>query len=158
MKRCKQCGDELTARQLPSMAGSSVGQKGAGNDVRLVIQPMPYLGCSCGAERRAPFPDFFPEVRPMINDKLPVAKRAMFGGKLSCGSCGHPLASDLAAMRTFRASFALEGTIPFVVEIVAKGLTCASCGSEQLALDKQLDSDLSDALIDAIDRERIKPT
>jgi hypothetical protein len=92
----------------------------------------------------------------MINELVPHAEAPRFGKTLRCGSCDEALAGDTATARTFDVDLELERTIPFHMKLTAPGLTCPACGREQLALDDQLDSDLSEALIAAVDSERIK--
>jgi hypothetical protein len=156
VKRCKQCGDELTAREFQRLRGSSKDRKRVRDEVELVFTPMPCLGCSCGAERRVAYGDFLPDLRPMINELVPHAEAPRFGKTLRCGSCDEAVTRESATARTFDVDLAFERTIPFHLKLTAPGLTCPKCGKEQLALDDQLDSDLSEALIAAIDSERIK--
>lgn len=42
------------------------------------------------------------------------------------------------------------------MKLTGPSLSCPKCGKEQLALDDQLDFDLSKALIAAVDSERIE--
>jgi len=87
--------------------------------VEVVFAPMPYLGCSCGAERRVAYADFLADLRPMINELVPHAEAPRFGKTLRCGSCDEAVTRESATARTFDVDLALERTIPFHMKLTA---------------------------------------
>jgi len=156
VKRCKKCGSEPARRETADLSGSSSGRRGVKNEVRITVRSFPCLTCDCGAERRFLYPDFGAKYRPHLSEDLPHAERSLFG-KPCCSGCDERLSAAEPTPEAFELRIDLEKAGPITTELVVPAVRCAACGKTQALFDRQLDSDISEALIAAMDGQAIRP-
>ncbi len=131
---------------------------GRAGDVSVAISPMPFRETEKG--RRFAYPEFPPDFLEELYKKLSAPRRqGLFRSKLICPTCE----TGLDAIVVGRAAVAINATLkripsPMRVEVEMPGLVCPGCHQSLVRMDdRNVQSDLSDALIDAFNAGDIKP-
>lgn len=133
------------------------GRSGA-TTVRLLGYPV--LGCPRGHERREAYPDFNPELIDALFDRdhLPFASsRGLFPRRRECSRCDRSLEDVEPARSTVSGRVLTRGHDDIAVEITGPALPCPGCGLVQLPDSRDRASEITDAMVDALEKEGISP-
>jgi hypothetical protein len=145
MKSCKKCRRPLELRQDGHTHGSF-------GDVEVELVGLSYLGCPDDHTRIFPYADFGAEFRPQLSRELAAAHRSVLSWRYRCKSCGARLPERSRQPRQFDIDLRLRDPAPLLVKLRLPAETCVECGTAQTLLTRQLDNDISEALLDAFER------
>lgn len=109
--------------------------------------------------RRYAYPDFGSDFIQALHGQLVgPRRRGLFRATLLCPSCGRSLDGVLIGQVTVATDVDLRRIPPIHVDVEMPGMVCPSCDRRLVAIDdRNVQSDLSDALIDAFNRAGIAP-
>ncbi|HEY7131097.1 MAG TPA: hypothetical protein VH440_02545 [Candidatus Limnocylindrales bacterium] len=137
--------------EIPRVSGRAA-------DVSVTLAPMPFRQTESG--RRFASPDFGPDFIVELHERLPARRsRGLFRPKLVCPMCGTNLDAEPVGRMAVAVDVALKRLpSPIRVELEMPGVGCPGCHRTLVNSDDgNVDSDLSDALIDAFRAGDIRP-
>jgi hypothetical protein len=130
---------------------------GRARDVSVTVTDLSFR--QTGSGRQYPYPDFGSEFIEAIHKALLAPRRkGLLRSTLACPSCESSLEGLTAGPVSVSTEIALTRIPPVRVEIEMPGLRCPGCGRSLVRIDERsVDSDLSDALIDAFASASLVP-
>ena len=133
--------------------GPLTGRK---DDVRVTLTGLSYRQTSKGP--RYPYGEFGSEFIEALHKALPTPGRRGLLRKQVCPSCEASLDGIAIGPVTATTEVVLKRVPPIDVEVVMPGITCPGCARSLVMInDRDIASDVSDALIDAFNTVGFKP-
>jgi hypothetical protein len=130
---------------------------GRAGDVAVILHGLTYRDTRSG--RRFPYGEFGPDFIEALHRGL-VRPRGggLFRTRISCPSCDTELDDHQRVPVDAATDVALRRIPPIGVDVTMPGLVCPRCGTRVVCMhDRNVESDLSDALIAAFDSAGVKP-
>lgn len=129
---------------------------GHAGDVTVSLDGLSYRQTTKG--KRYPYPDFGAEFIDALH-KQPIGpgRRGLLR-KLSCPTCGASVEGVPSAAVEVAVELTFKRISPIRVQLEIPGIVCAACGRGMVRIDdRDVASDLSDALIDAFNSVDMRP-
>lgn len=130
---------------------------GAAGAIRVTFTNLSFRQTSKG--RRWPYGEFGPDLLYALHDRLTSPRRrGVFRSALVCPSCDAMLDGSASEAVTVAVKLQLPAIPPLGIEVQMPGIRCPGCGRSLVRLDdRNVESDLSDALIAALRSAGIEP-
>ena len=130
---------------------------GRAGDVSVTLTDLSFR--QAGSEKRYPYPDFGSEFIEALHKSLLAPRRkGLLRSTLVCPACEASLEGVAAGPVSISTEIALTRIPPVRVELEMPGLKCPGCARSLVMIgDRDVASDLSDALIDAIASASLVP-
>lgn len=131
--------------------------EGRAQDVRVILTGLSTRRTAAGL--RYPYPDFGSEFIEALHRQLVgPRRRGLIRSSPACPACDRSLEGTPSGVVTVTADVQLRRIPPIRLELEMPGLTCPGCARRLVRIDdRHVQSDLSDALIDAFNRAGIAP-
>ena len=108
--------------------------------------------------RRYAYPDFGADLIHLLYAELPrPSRRGLFRARIECPNCGTSLEEVPVTTVEVVAELPFTRIPPVGFEAEVPGLQCPNCRSGLMLKDRDVESELSDALRDAFERAGIRP-
>jgi hypothetical protein len=130
---------------------------GQAHDITVTLTNLSYR--DTGSEKKYAYGEFGPDFIVALYDALPAPRRrGLLRSTLICPVCDAALDANAIQPVKVVAEVALRKVPPIGVDLEMPGLKCPSCDRSLVkSYDRDLQSDLSDALIDAFATVGLKP-
>jgi hypothetical protein len=122
---------------------------GRAGDITVTLTDLSFLEMSTG--RRYPYPEFGSDFIEALHRSLTGPEhRGLIRQTLRCPSCESPLDGIVVGPVQVATELAFQRIAPVRLDLNIPGITCPGCGQALVMIDDpSVDSDVSDALIDA---------
>ena len=118
--------------------------------------PVPYLACPAGHGKVYAYPTFGAELRGLL--KVPATRRGLLRGDPRCRACGLRLPPSMKTMpEQFQLNLVLRDPDRIHVSLLYQAVQCPRCGTRQALARRRLESNLTEAVVRALEGIGLAP-
>lgn len=130
---------------------------GQSQQVKLTLTGLSFRQTSAG--RRYAYPDFGSDfIQALYKQLVGPGRRGLIRSTFHCPSCGRSLDGVTIGQVTVATDVNLPSIPPIHLDLDMPGMVCPDCGRRLVMIDdRNVQSDLSDALIDAFNQSGLGP-
>ena len=149
---CDECGREQDLSTIRSLSGRH-GQ------AEVIFRNLPTLFCGLeGHPRRFPDPDFGVYLIDAVfwRDEVPLGRPGFWRVRVKCLECGKAIHKEPVRQSEVAGLLTIGDLPEFGIRIRGPVADCPLCGTEQLWATTEVGTDVSNAMVDAFKRAKLK--